>query len=319
MKTVLTTTLLAVALTIAPADVPQDGLAQANAALQSGQADRALMLLGSLPSSAETHNLRCRVHFMMERWDDAANECDQAVKLDSQNSIEHLWLGRALGEKADNATWLAAYSLAKRARAEFEQAVSLDPHNGEALTDLGEFYTEAPGVVGGGVDKAQTLVALLEKTDPARAHILRARIAESRKDYGTAERELKQATATSEHPAFAWMTLGSFYRKHERWDDMESAVESGYKAAQHDRRAGVALYNGASILARSKRNLALAVKMLEEYLADYPRTEEGPAFEGYTRLARLKAQLGDKNGARQARAAALQLAHDYKPALGLTF
>jgi predicted Zn-dependent protease len=81
----------------------------------------------------------------------------------------------------------------------------------------------------------------------------------------------------------------------------------------------VALYNGASILARSKRNLALAAKMLEEYLGNYPRTEEGPAFEAYTRLARIKAQLGDKNGALQAKAAALQLAHNYKPALGLAF
>jgi predicted Zn-dependent protease len=187
------------------------------------------------------------------------------------------------------------------------------------MSDLGEFYSAAPGVVGGGVDKAQALVPSLEKIDPARAHILLARIAESRKDYGTAEREFKQATTSSEHPAFAWMSLASFYRKRERWDDMEAAVGSGYRASQHDRRAGVALYNGASVLSRGKRNLAFAAKMLEEYLADYPRTEEGPAFEGYTRLARLKAQLGDKNGAWQARAAALKLAHDYKPASELTF
>jgi hypothetical protein len=59
--------------------------------------------------------------------------------------------------------------------------------------------------------------------------------------------------------------------------------------------------------------------MLEEYLAEYPKTEEGPSFEAHTRLARLKAQLGDKNGAWQERAAALKLAHDYKPALGLSF
>ena len=173
--------------------------------------------------------------------------------------------------------------------------------------------------MGGGVDKAQALVPSLQKIDPARAHILLGRIAESRKDYGTAEREYKQATATSEHPAFSWMSLASFYRKRERWDDMEAAVGIGYRAAQHDRHAGVALYNGASVLLKGKRNLALAAKMLEEYLADYPRTEEGPAFEGYTRLARLKGQLGDKNGAWQARADALGLAHDYKPALGLTF
>ncbi len=41
--------------------------------------------------------------------------------------------------------------------------------------------------------------------------------------------------------------------------------------------------------------------------------------EAYARLAWLRAQLGDKNCARQARATALKLAHDYKPALGLTF
>jgi len=100
---------------------------------------------------------------------------------------------------------------------------------------------------------------------------------------------------------------------------MEQTVELGYRAAQHDRLAGVALFNGASVLARGKRNLAFAAKMLEEYLDTYPKTEEGPAFVAYTRLAKLKADLGDKNGARQARTTALSLAHDYKPALGLTF
>ncbi len=319
MKKVLAITILAAFATAGSADVSNSGLALANSALQSGEADRALELLSSLPFSAEAHNLRCRVYFMLERWDEAANDCEQAVNLDGQSAINHMWLGRALGEKADHASFIAAYSLAKRSRAEFEQAVSADPSNGEAMSDLGEFYSAAPGVVGGGVDKAQALVPSLEKIDPARAHILLARIAESRKDYGTAEREFKQATTSSEHPAFAWMSLASFYRKRERWDDMEAAVGSGYRASQHDRRAGVALYNGASVLSRGKRNLAFAAKMLEEYLADYPRTEEGPAFEGYTRLARLKAQLGDKNGAWQARAAALKLAHDYKPASELTF
>lgn len=320
MKRILTAFWLAAAvLSIGAAEVGNGGLAQANEALQSGQADRALGLLNTLPVAPEVHNLRCRVYFTLERWDDAASECDQAVRQDSGSSTDHLWLGRALGEKADNASFLAAFNLAKRARAELEQAVSLNPKDGEALTDLGEFYTSAPSVVGGGVDKAQNLVRPLETVDPARAHILLARIAESRKDLGTAEREYKMATTTSEHPAFAWMTLASFYRKRERWEDMEAAVENGYRSAQHDRRAGVALYNGASVLIRGKRNLALARKMLEEYLTDYPRTEEGPAFVAYTRLAKVKAQLGDRGGAWQSRSEALKLAHDYKPALGLAF
>jgi tetratricopeptide (TPR) repeat protein len=311
--------LLIASLSALAADIPRSGFTLANAALQAGEADRALLLLSTMPASAETHNLRCRVYFTLERWDDAVTECESAVQMDGQNAENHLWLGRALGEKADNTSFLSAFSLAKRARAEFEQAASLDPRDGEALADLGEFYSSAPGVVGGGNDKAQALVPQLEKVDPARAHILLGRIADSRKDYATAEREYKQATATSQHPAFAWMTLASFYCKRQRWDDMEAAVQSGYKAAQRDHYAGVALFNGASVLVRGKRNYALAVTMLEEYLANYPRTEEAPAFVAHTRLARLQAQMGNKEAALQQRTDALQLAHDYKPALGLSF
>jgi len=311
--------LLLATLATAVAQTPKDALAPAKAALQDGEADKALSLLSSLPPSAESRNLKCRVFFTLERWDEATGECEQAVHLDSQNAVNHLWLGRALGEKADNASFMAAYSLAKRTRAEFEQAVILDPHNAEAIADLGEFYTSAPGVVGGGTDKAERLVAQMEKIDAARAHQLRGRIAESRKDLGTAEQEYKQAITVGEHPSFEWMTLASFYRKHERWTDMEAAVQSGYKAAQRDKHAGVALYNGASILSRGHINLSLAAKMLEEYLTGNSKTEEAPAFEAHTRLARIKAQIGDVPGAWQERAAALQLAHDYKPALALKF
>ena len=319
MKKVAVIVVLGACVCAGAADLPKGGLAQADAALQAGEADRALSMLTGFPNSADAHLLRCRVYFTEERWDDAVNECTSAVQLDGQNAQNHLWLARALGEKADAVSFLSAFSLAKRARAEFEQAASLDPRDGEALTDLGEFYASAPSVVGGGNDKAQGLVPQLQKIEVARAHVLLGRIAESGKDYGTAEREYKLAIMNNQHPAFAWMTLASFYRKRERWNDMQSAVESGYKAAQRDRGAGVALYNGAAVLVKGKRNLALAAKMLEEYLANYPKSEEAPAFQAHTRLARLKAQLGDKDGARLEKAAALNLAHDYKAALGLSF
>jgi tetratricopeptide (TPR) repeat protein len=319
VKRVLEAALLAASISIAAGQAPRDALAQVNAALQAGEADKALAMLSSLPASAETHNLRCRVLFTLDHWDEAANECEQAVRIDGHNSDDHLWLGRALGEKADKASLLSAYSLAKRTRAEFEESVRLNPRNAQALADLGEFYSEAPGVVGGGADKAAGIANQLEKVDAARAHELRARLADINKDYATAEREFKEAISVSEHPAFQWMTLGNFYRRRERWSEMQAAVETGYKAAQRDKQAGVALFNGASILSRGGRNLELAVRMFEEYLADNQKTEEAPAFVAATRLARLKAQLGDVEGARRARNAALALAHDYKPALGLTF
>lgn len=317
MRRILAAALIAASMAAVHGEPAPDGLAAVNAALQAGAADRALTMLNSLPSSAEAHNLRCRVLFTLEHWDAAINECEEAVRLDGSNASYHLWLGRALGEKASRASFMSAYSAAKLSRAEFEASVRLDPRNAEALADLGEFYSSAPSIVGGGEDKANGVVAQLDHVDLARAHELRARIAESDKDYGTAEREFKLAVEASRHPAFQWMTLASFYRRRDRLAEAEAAVESGAKAALRDRTAGVALFNGASVLTRANRNLALAAKMLEDYLSGPVTTEEAPTFAAHERLARILDELGDKDGARKQRDEALALAHDYKPALNL--
>ncbi|HWE87773.1 MAG TPA: hypothetical protein VG267_22710 [Terracidiphilus sp.] len=310
-----------VVLSGAPAFADRSSLPEAEAALQAGRADSAISILASLPAeqanSALAHNLRCRVLFALEQWDGAASECQQAVNLDGTVSMYHLWLGRAVGEKADNAPFWAAYSLAKRARAEFERSVELDPRNAEALADLGEFYKSAPGVVGGGMGKAESVASKLDRVDPARAHELRGGIAQENRDFGTAERELREAVAASQHPAFQWMRMASFYRKQKRWTEMENAVENGKAAAERDRHAGVALFNGASVLIGGHRDPALAAKMLREYLASPAQTEEGPTFVAHLWLARLEKQMGDSAGAGREREAALAEASTYKPAQDL--
>lgn len=304
---------------------PSQSLAQANADLQAGEADNALAMLDSLsqqfkslPNSsanlAEAANLECRTRLTLRQWDAAQTECEQAVRLDAQNSSYHLWLGRALGEKASRASFLTAYSLAKRVRAEFEEAARLDSRNADALFDLGEFYREAPGIVGGGADKAQGVAAQLDKVDAGRAHQLRGRIAEDQKDYETAEREFKLAIAADAHPASQWIALASYYRRQKRWTEMESAVHSGTTAAERDKRAGLALYDGATLLTETDRDPALAAKMLNDYLAGSAKTEEAPAFAAHLRLARLKQKLGDPTAADRERAMALALAQEYKPA-----
>jgi tetratricopeptide (TPR) repeat protein len=266
------------------------------------------------PLQALAQNLLCRVRYTLEQFDAAATACEQAVRLDGQNSDYHLWLGRAQGEKAAHASFLTAFSLAKQTRAEFEEAVRLNPGNVEALISLGDFYRQAPGVVGGGVDKAQAIAANLDKVDPARADQLRGNIAEQQKDFATAESEFKRAITAGGHPAQAWTALAGFYARRQHFAEMESAMHSALSAAQRDRRSGAALYDGAGLLTESNRDPALAATMLDDYLTGSSKTEEAPAFIAHIRLARLKQQLGDPAAADRERAAALALAREYKPA-----
>jgi tetratricopeptide (TPR) repeat protein len=309
--------LLAAALPVC-AQIAPATLAQANAALQAGEADKALSLLAPLPASGpgagQAKNLLCRVRFELKQWDAAVRECELAVRLDGGNSNDHMWLGRALGEKAGRASFLSAYNLGKRVRAEFEEAVRLDPNNGPALSDLGEFYKDAPGIVGGGMDKAESVATHLDQVDPARAHQLRAFIAEARKDYGTAEREFRQAIAVSPHPASYWINLASFLRRRQRWPEMETAIRSAATAAAHDRSPSAALYDGAGLLIETNRDAATAAKMLEDYLAGPSKSEEGPTFIAHIRLAHLEQQLGDAAAAQRDLAAATAMAHEYNPA-----
>jgi len=295
-----------------------DRLEAIHSALDAGEADKALSLISALPQGgahdAEAQNLACRVRLTMKQWDAATHSCETATRLDGQDATQHLWLGRALGEKAGHASFLSAYSLGKRVCAEFEAAVRLNGRDAEALSDLGEFYVEAPGMVGGGTDKAEHIAQQLDHVDGARAHQLRARIAEAHKDFGTAEREYRAAISSGAHPALHWTTLASFFRRRQQWQEVDAAVHSAYAAANHDRYAAVAFYDGAGVLIESHRDPGFAAKLLETYLASNNKTEEAPAFEAHLRLAHLKAQLGDRAGAARERTQALALAHEYKPA-----
>jgi tetratricopeptide (TPR) repeat protein len=288
--------------------------------LSFGRADQALEridgILSQNASDAEAHHLRCRVLYQEQRWDDAIAACQQAVALDPSSSEYHLWLGRAFGEKADRVSFIQAYKLARRVRGEFETAVRLNPRSVEALSDLGEFDVDAPGIVGGGLAKAETVAAQLDALSPAAAHQLRAGIAEQRKDYALAENEFKEAITASTTPARAWMDLASFYRRRNRIDDMVAAVHAGAALDRHphDSYSSAALVDGASLLARTNSEPDMAIDLLRQYLASPAPAEEAPAFAVRAQLARLLLKQGDQEGAEREIAQVHALASGYRDA-----
>ena len=298
-------------------NVRTPSLSQVHLDLTAGRADEALTELNSVlstdPNNAAAHNLLCRVYYQEDRWDEAIKECELAVRLVAVDSEYHLWLGRAYGRKADAIHSLKAFGLARKVHSEFERAVQLDSNNFEALSDLGDFYIEAPGIVGGGKNKAQGVAKTLEAHDPAQGYQIRARLAEKDKDYALAEQNFKAAVEVSKEAPDAWMTLASFYARRKEEDKMLAAVKAGIDAdGKTTRPYGPALVDGATLLSRHQREPQLVVQLLQQYLASENKTEDTPAFRVHAQLSRLLEQQGDHAGAQRHSEAAAALARDYQ-------
>lgn len=263
------------------------------------------------PSDAGAFNLLCRAYLMADKWDAAVSACEHAVKLDPASSEYHLWLGRSYGAKAEHVSAFSAAHVAGQVREEFETAVRLNPKSVDARDDLADFYLEAPWVVGGGQDKAAAQADAIQKLEPAQAALLRAKIAEKRKDFATAETEIKQAIQDNPGAAGPWMALARLCRRTGRFDEMDHAIE---RATAPSLNRPDVLTHAAELLIEAKHDANGAQNLLERYLSSSNPSEDAPVFKAHYLLGTLLEQKGQREQAITQYQAALALAAQFAPA-----
>ena len=199
--------------------------------LSLGRMNEAISTLSNR-GDPESFNLLSRAYYAMECWDDAVKWGERAIAVRPQDAGYHLWLARAYGRKAGDSNPLTAAGLARKAKNEFERAVQLDPANVEARSDLSKYYTEAPAIMGGGLDKARDQAAQVSKYDAAEAHLILAQVAAKEKRYDEAESQFHSAINEARNPANYWLQLAEFYRMRGRFDDVQKDGANGHGAAQ---------------------------------------------------------------------------------------
>jgi tetratricopeptide (TPR) repeat protein len=283
---------------------------EASQLLSTGHVNEAVSLLTS-HQDAQSLNLLSRAYFAMELWDEAVKYGEKAVSLEPQNATYHLWLGREYGRKAGAVNPLSAAGLAKKAKNEFERAVQLDPSNIPARLDLAQYYTEAPGFMGGGVDKARAQAAAIQASNPGAAHLILARVADKERRYSDAESEYRAAIQQAENPADMWLQLASFYREHGRVDDMQSAVRS---AIALPRKPAESYFDAGSELLLGSRDYPAAVDYLQKYLTSGELVESAPAFRAHYLMGQLQEKMGHNGAAASEYQASLALASGFIPA-----
>ena len=289
-------------------------LATARAEARQGKAGAAIAeaqkLVAANAKNAEAHALLCKLYGSVEKLDEAIHACEAARDAEPGSSSAALDLALAYGAKAEHAGALTGMRMVGRIRENFERAVQLDPKSVEALSDLGEFYVEAPGMVGGGVDKARALVPRLAALSPARAHRLAASIAVKSGDSATADAEYTQELAVAHSPE-AYVDVANYARKRK---DYEGAASNAVLAIQKDTAHGPDSVDAARVLIEIKRNLPQAEGALKEYLAHEQQSAATPFARVHVTLGQLLQDRGDTAGAQEQYAQALVLAPEFEPA-----
>lgn len=257
------------------------------------------------PRDAAFHYWLARCYFELRDYDHAVQSAERSVQLDPGESVYHLWLGRAYGRRAEQAGWFAGFSLAKKSRREFEEAVRLDPSNLLAQRDLIEFYRRAPGIVGGGEDKAWKQAEALAAVDAVEGHLARGELWADKKKPEQAEQEYRLALAAKPQRLDAYLEVADFYLKRHDAVHMREVLEAARGLDPSDRR--LTYYCGV-VRVLAGDGLEEAEQCLKTYVTSVPPRSDLPSHaDAHDWLGRLYEHQGKCAAARAQYQEALEI------------
>src|SRR5260370_443459 len=275
---------------IAAANVKQEaGLDAGRRAYEASDYAKAILALQADEAkdarNGDVQLLLAKSYLELRENDPATNSAEKAVATEPQNSIYHEWLGRAYGEKASHAIWFSAMSLAKKTRREFETAVQLDGKNLSARQALIEYDCSAPGIVGGGEEKAVPEIKQLAAMDAAEGHYATGNCRRQKKDYAATDEEFAKALESDPKSAELIYDIGDYSVKRSQPERLLAVADMGERVAPGDPRG---MFYPVVALGLEKENPEEAERLLKEYpkkaptRAGYPRPPPT-----HPRLARL--------------------------------
>jgi tetratricopeptide (TPR) repeat protein len=270
----------------------------ARRAYEASDYDKAIQILSEAaeknPKDGDVQLWLAKSHFELHQFDAAIANAEKAVGIAPENSVYHEWLGRSYGEKAAKASWFSALSLAKKAQEEFETAIRLDNHNFGAYQALIEFDCAAPGIAGGGEEKAQPRIRELAAMDESEGHYAAGNCRRQKKDFAAAEPEFDKALVTAKSSDLIY-DIGDYALRRDQADRLLAVSQAGEKAAPHDPRAKI--YRAAALIVKKEKSDE-AEKLLREYLKTAPnRTAYPHPTVTHYWLGRLAENQNDRGAA----------------------
>jgi tetratricopeptide (TPR) repeat protein len=174
--------------------------------------------------------------------------------------------------KAMSASVFTKMSWAKKCHEAWEKAVEIDPSALEPRLELLRYYLMAPGMAGGGVEKARGQAAKIAGIDATQGHLARGRIADHEKDLPAAEAAYRKAAETDPKGVEGPMAFATFLAGQKRWAEARAIFEKRLAADPAD---ALAIYQLGRAALFSGEDLEKGVTYFDRYLA-LPVPKDGP-------------------------------------------
>lgn len=283
-----------------------DQLAVARAQFERGDYRAAITTLSSAIDAngrdAPLWHWRSRCYLEMRDYARAIADGERAVIERPGDSEFHRWLGRAYGGAAEQKR---SFSMARKVRAAFEEAVRLDLSNIAARRDLMEFYVAAPWIVGGDKRRALEQVEAIARVDAVAGHLARAVFWIRTNRLDAAETEYQQILEARPDDIEPYLEIADFDESRGDAGRFASVVEQSARVAPSDIR--LTYYRGVALVL-ANGNLTEAERILRVYLATAPRRSDWPSHaDAHTWLGRLHERRGEFKAAFDEYQSALEL------------
>jgi len=291
-------------------------LQRAKQAFEKGEYNKAIEILksGSVrePDNGDIQLWLTKTYLEVNQYDEAVSSAEKAVAINPKSSVYHQWLGEAYGQKADHASALTAYPLARKTQKEFQSAVDLDEKNFDAAQDLIEYDCTAPRIVGGGENKAQPLIQKLMNMDAAEGHYGVGICRAQKKDYAAADGEFAKALENKPKSADRIYDIGDYFIQREQADKLIAVADAGESQAAGDPRGK--FYRAVGWILKQEE-FPKAEKSLRDYLQVAPvRSTYPKPWQAHYWLGRLYEAQKNPGAAKDEYQAALKLNANYKAA-----
>ncbi len=265
-------------------------LEQAITLFEKEQYKQASELLESISKSskdyAKAQYYLGRITFNQEDYSESIDYLKEAVEYE-ESAENYTWLGNAYGRYTQNIGKLRQGVVAPKIKRNYEKALAIDPNKIDALDGLMEFYSQAPSMVGGSMDKAEEMAKRIVVLDKIRGYTALITVYQRQEKSDLAIEAFEQLAALDSRYNF---NLGVFYQNNQKFEKAFNLYDKMY---QDDPTNTLALYQIGKTSAMWGEKSSEGIQALEKYLTIEVR-ENQPSYAGANmRLAMIYENQGN--------------------------